>query len=79
LRPAVKLAHTIADSGVPEDRVAFALIKTTNSAAELAAARAYLEPNDYLILDSFIPVSTAYGIAHIVPDHAFRAISCKTP
>jgi len=64
LRPAVKLAHTIADSGVSEDRVVFALIKTTNSAAELAAARAYLEQTDYLTLDGFIPVSTAYGIAH---------------
>jgi chromosome partitioning protein len=64
LRPAVKLAHSIADSGVPENRIAFALVKTTNSAAELAAARAYLEQTDYLTFDGYIPVSTAYGIAH---------------
>lgn len=64
LRPAVKLAHSIADSGVPEKRIAFALVKTTNSAAELAAAQAYLEQTDYLTLDGAIPVSTAYGIAH---------------
>jgi len=40
------------------------LVKTTNSADELSAERAYLEQTDYLTLDGFIPVSTAYGIAH---------------
>ena len=64
LRPAVKLAHSLVDHGVPEKQIAFALVKTTHSAAELAAARAYLDATEYTTLDGFLPVSTAYGIAH---------------
>lgn len=64
LRPAVKLAHSLADAGISTSQIAFALVKTTNSEAELSAARAYLEQTDYVTLDGFVPVSTAYGIAH---------------
>lgn len=64
LRPAVKLAHSLADAGISPDTIAFALVKTTNSEAELTAARAYLAQTDYVVLDGFVPVSTAYGIAH---------------
>ena len=64
LRPAVKLAHSLVDSGIDLGRIAFALVKTTNSEAEMNAARAYLEQTDYTTLDGFLPVSTAYGIAH---------------
>lgn len=64
LRPAVKLAHSLADSEIDPGRIVFALVKTTNSDAELSAARAYLEQTDYTTLDGFLPVSTAYGIAH---------------
>ena len=64
LRPAVKLAHNLADAGVSADKIAFALVKTTNSAAELRAAQDYLRQTDYTLLDGFLPVSTAYGIAH---------------
>jgi chromosome partitioning protein len=64
LRPAVKLAHSLADAGIRASQIAFALVKTTNSEAELNAARAYLEQTDYVTLDGFVPVSTAYGIAH---------------
>lgn len=64
LRPAVKLAHSLADAGISTSQIAFALVKTTNSEAELYAARAYLEQTDYVTLDGFVPVSTAYGIAH---------------
>ena len=64
LRPAVKLAHSLADSGVDPGKIAFALVKTTNSEAECNAARVYLEQTDYTMLDGFLPVSTAYGIAH---------------
>ena len=64
LRPAVKLAHSLADAGISPSKIAFALVKTTNSDAELNAARAYLEQTDYTALDGFVPVSTAYGIAH---------------
>lgn len=64
LRPAVKLAHSLADAGISPSKIGFALVKTTNSEAELSAARAYLEQTDYVALEGFVPVSTAYGIAH---------------
>ena len=64
LRPAVKLAHSLADAGIEPRHIAFALVKTTNSEAELNAAKAYLAQTDYVTLDGFLPVSTAYGIAH---------------
>ena len=81
LRPAVKLAHALADSGLDPSRIAFALVKTTNSAAELAAARAYLDQTEYLTLDGFLPVSTAYGIAHdggkVVTETPHRTLNHK--
>lgn len=64
LRPAVKLAHSLVDAGISATQIAFALVKTTNSEAELRAAREFLGQTDYTTLDGFLPVSTAYGIAH---------------
>ncbi|MCY4167577.1 MAG: ParA family protein [Rhodobacter sp.] len=64
LRPAVQLANSLADTGVEPGRIAFALVKTTNSQVEMAAARDYLRQTEYITLDGFLPVSTAYGIAH---------------
>ena len=64
LRPAVQLAHGLVDAGIDSTRIAFALVKTTRSAAEVAAARRYLEEADYAVLDGDVPFSTAYGIAH---------------
>jgi len=64
LRPAVALAHSLANGGINPNQIAFALVKTTNSDAEVAAARAYLDQTEYVLLDGYIPVSTAYGIAH---------------
>lgn len=66
LKPAVRLAHALAEAGVGAGKIAFALVKTTGSVSELAAARAYLAATDYVVLDGFLPVSTAYGIAHDV-------------
>ena len=64
LRPAVQLAHSLADAGIDPTRITFALVKTTRSAAEVSAARTYLEQTDYALLDGELPISTAYGIAH---------------
>ena len=44
--------------------MAFALAKTTRSTAEIAAAQAYPKQTDYTLLEGFLPISTAYGIAH---------------
>lgn len=81
LRPAVKLAHSLVDAGIAPGRIAFALVKTTNSEAELAAARAYLAQTDYVTLEGFLPVSTAYGIAHdagkVVTETPHRTLNAK--
>ena len=54
----------MADCGIDRDRMAFALAKTTRSATEIAAAQAYLKQTDYTLLEGFLPISTAYGMAH---------------
>ena len=81
LRPAVKLAHSLVDSGIDSSRIAFALVKTTRSAAEIAAARTYLEQTDYTLIEGFLPVSTAYGIAHdagkAVTETPYRSLNEK--
>ena len=81
LKPAVRLAHALADAGVEASKIAFALVKTTGSAAELAAARAYLAATDYAVLDGALPVSTAYGIAHdlgkAVTETTHRSLNIK--
>ena len=81
LKPAVRLAHALADAGVEASKIAFALVKTTGSAAELAAARAYLAATDYAVLDGALPVSTAYGIAHdlgkAVTETTHRSLNVK--
>lgn len=64
LRPAVKLAHSLANAGTPEAKIVFALVKTTNSDAEVSAAKEYLQQTEYRVLDGYLPVSTAYGTAH---------------
>lgn len=81
LRPAVKLAHSLADVGISPCKIAFALVKTTNSDSELQAARAYLEQTDYTALEGFVPVSTAYGSAHdagkVITETSYRTLNEK--
>ena len=81
LRPAVKLAHSLVDSGIDSAHIAFALAKTTRSAAEIVAARTYLEQTDYTLLEGFLPISTAYGIAHdvgkTVTETPYRSLNKK--
>ena len=79
--PAVKLAHSLVDSGIDSSRIAFALVKTTRSAAEIAAAQTYLAQTDYTLIEGFLPVSTAYGIAHdagkAVTETPYRSLNEK--
>ena len=81
LRPAVKLAHSLVDSGIDSAHIAFALAKTTRSTAEIVAARTYLKQTDYTLLEGFLPVSTAYGIAHdvgkTVTETPYRSLNKK--
>lgn len=81
LRPAVTLAHALANAGVYVRRIAFALIKTTSSDVEVAAARAYLDQTDYKVLEGYVPVSTAYGVAHdsgkALTETSFKSLNQK--
>ena len=81
LRPAVKLAHSLVDSGIDSAHIAFALAKTTRSTAEIVASRTYLEQTDYTLLEGFLPISTAYGIAHdvgkTVTETPYRSLNKK--
>ena len=81
LKPAVQLAHSLVDSGVEVARISFALVKTTRSDSEIRAARAYLQQTEYTLLDGFLPVSTAYGIAHdagkTVAETSYRSLNEK--
>jgi chromosome partitioning protein len=63
LHPGVVLAHTLRKKGVPIDRIAFAMFKTTGSERENAAARQYLTQAGYTVLDGEVSVSTGYGSA----------------
>lgn len=59
LRPAVALANSLADSGIDERRIVFALTVTTSD-AEIRAAREYLAKTDYDTLTGVLPSSTGY-------------------
>ncbi|MFV1654379.1 MULTISPECIES: ParA family protein [unclassified Phaeobacter] len=59
LRPAVALANSLADSGVPVAKIVFALTMTTSD-AEMRAARDYLAQSDFDTLAGFLPSSTGY-------------------
>lgn len=63
LHPAVVLAHTLIKKGIPSQKIAFTLCKTTGSDKENEAARTYLGEAGYAVLDGSLPVSTAYGSA----------------
>lgn len=63
LHPGVVLAHTLRKKGIPIERLAFAMFKTTGSDRENAAARQYLKQAGYTVLEGEVPVSTGYGSA----------------
>ena len=81
LRPAVQLAHSLVDAGIEASRITFALVRTTRSAAEVGAARVYLEQTEYTMLDGELPSSTAYAIAHdggrAVSETRYRSLNEK--
>ncbi len=82
LRPAVSLANDLADNhGLDPQRIVFALVRTTDSAAEINAAFEYLKQTDYSVLDGWLPMSTAYGKAHdngkAVTETSFKSLNQK--
>lgn len=79
LHPGVVLAHTLRKKGIAADKIAFALFRTTGSERENQAARDYLSEAGYLVLDSDVPVSTAYGSASdggkAITETSFRTLN----
>lgn len=82
LRPAVNLANDLADrKGISPKKIAFALVRTTDSDAEINAAFEYLKQTDYTVLNGWLPMSTAYGKAHdigkTVTETSFKTLNEK--
>lgn len=80
LHPGVVLAHALRKKGI-SGRIAFAMVKTTSSGRETAAAREYLTEAGYPVLDGEVPVSTAYGAAsdvgRAITETSFRTLNAR--
>lgn len=82
LRPAVKLANDLADNhGVDPAKIAFAMNQTTDSDADVTAARTWLENSDYEVLEGWIPLSTGYSTAmdtgKAITETSFKTLNSK--
>ncbi len=82
LRPAVKLANDLADNhGVDPSKIVFAMNQTTDSEADVLAARRFLENSDYDVLDGWIALSTGYSTAmdagKSITETSFRTLNEK--
>ena len=79
LHPGVVLAHSLRKKGIPVEKIAFAMFKTTGSERENAAARQYLEQAGYTVLEGEVSVSTAYGsasdIGKAITETSFRSLN----
>ena len=79
LHPGVVLAHALRKKGVPAEKIAFAMFKTTGSERENQAARDYLGQAGYSVLGGDVPVSTAYGsasdIGKAITETSFRTLN----
>lgn len=80
LHPGVVLAHGLRKKGITE-RIVFAMVKTTSSGRETAAAREYLTQAGYPVLEGEVPVSTAYGAAsdagRAITETSFRSLNAR--
>ncbi|MDE0002696.1 MAG: ParA family protein [Rhodospirillaceae bacterium] len=79
LHPGVLLAHNLHRKGIPRDRIAFAMFRTTGSRRENDAARQYLAEAGYPVFGGEIPASTAYGMAsdagRAITETSFRSLN----
>jgi chromosome partitioning protein len=79
LHPGVVLAHSLRKKGIPLEKIAFAMFKTTGSERENAAARQYLAEAGYTVLEGEVSVSTAYGSASdmgkAITETSFRTLN----
>lgn len=82
LHPAMVLAHDLVGHGLDKDRFAFALFRTSDSDAEIAAARQYLTGTyGYRVLNGAVPNRTAYGKAldegRSITETRFRSLNAR--
>jgi len=81
LDPGILLGHDMLDAGIPIKRIAYALVKTTDSEAEVSAARDYIGKAGYHVLDGEIPMRTAFHRAHdmgqALTETPFKSLSAK--
>ena len=79
LHPGVVLAHALRKKGIAQDKIAFAMFKTTGSERENAAARQYLSEAGYTVLEGEVSVSTAYGsasdIGKAITETSFKSLN----
>ena len=64
MEPTVLLANSLAEQGVPVERIAIALCRIGDSDKELVEARAYLGATPYHLLGGALYEKTAYRRAH---------------
>jgi chromosome partitioning protein len=64
LNPSILLAHDLTNDGISAKRIAFALVKVTDSETEVRAAREYIRKAGYRVLPGELPVRTAFSKAH---------------
>lgn len=64
MEPTVLLANSLAEQGVPVERIAIALCRIGDSDKELVEARAYLNATPYHLLAGALYEKTAYRRAH---------------
>lgn len=79
LHPGVVLAHALRKKGIPLEKIAFAMFKTTGSERENAAAQQYLRDAGYTVLEGEVGVSTAYGsasdVGKAITETSFRSLN----
>lgn len=70
LRPAVRVGHALARSGIPVGRLAYALVRIATE-AEAEAARAYVTDAGYKVSSGYLPERAAFRAAQ----NAGRAVT----
>ncbi len=81
LEPAVLLAHDLFKDGIPAHKIAFALVKVTDSTAEIEGARDYLSSTPYRVLGGEVPVKTGFSkaldLGQSITETRFRSLHAK--
>lgn len=60
MKPQILLAHELAASSIPEEKLVFALCRVGDGKKEIEEARAYINKSGYLVLAGSLPEKPAY-------------------